>query len=176
MPFNLHVGLSKKIGLPDYGSLGASCTVEFELDGSLLNGDLDAFHRRVRGAFGACRKAVQDELDRHQVAPQMPSSASHNGQPDTPSPRTAPPADNGQAANRTSSAPRASEKQVKYLRQLSGQIRGLGLRKLDLVSHRLTGKPLAELTSFDASSLIDTLKAVKDGDLDLDHVLEGGGS
>lgn len=35
MPITLNVGLSKKIGLPDYGSLGASCNVQVELDGSL---------------------------------------------------------------------------------------------------------------------------------------------
>ena len=176
MPFNLHVGLSKKIGLPDYGSLGASCTVEFELDGSLLNGDLDAFHRRVREAFGACRQAVQDELDRHQTAAPSPPAPPSNGHHEGPPPRTAPARSNGHASPRNGSAPGASEKQIKFLRQLSGQIRGLGLRKLDLVSRRLTGKPMAELTSFDASSLIDTLKAVKDGDLDLNHVLEGSGT
>ena len=170
MPLTLNVGLSKKIGLPDYGSLGANCSVEFEVDGSLLGSDLDGFHRRVRHAFDACRQAVQDELDRHQVPPQISPSNGGNGQLDNPPRRTAAPANNG-----NSSAPRASEKQVKFLRQLSGQIRGLGVRRLDIVSRRLTGKPLAELTSFDASSLIDTLKAVKDGDLDLNHVLEGSG-
>jgi hypothetical protein len=34
MPLRLHVGLTKKIGQPDYGSLGASCSVEVELDQS----------------------------------------------------------------------------------------------------------------------------------------------
>ena len=176
MPFTLQVGLTKKAGLPDYGSLGASCTVEFEVDGSLLNGDLEAFHRRVREAYGACRQAVQDELARHQATAPSPSAPPSNGYQESPPPRTAPAQSNGPAAARNGSGPGASEKQVKYLRQLSGQIRGLGLRKLDLVSQRLTGKPLAELTSFDASSLIDTLKAVKDGDLDLNHVLEGSGT
>src|SRR5687767_219737 len=47
MPLTLNVGLTKKMGLPDYGSLGASCHVEVELDGSLLQCDLDGFHRHV---------------------------------------------------------------------------------------------------------------------------------
>ena len=61
MPLRLNVGLSKKIGQPDYGSLGASCHVDMELDGSLINHDLESFHRHVRNAFIACREAVDDE-------------------------------------------------------------------------------------------------------------------
>jgi hypothetical protein len=62
----LNVGLSKKIGQPDYGSLGASCHVEVELDGSLLQADLEGFQERAMRAFAACRQAVTDELARHQ--------------------------------------------------------------------------------------------------------------
>ena len=50
MPLTCNVGLTKKVGLPDYGSLGASCSVQFELDSMLLQTDLQAFHQQVSNA------------------------------------------------------------------------------------------------------------------------------
>jgi hypothetical protein len=55
MPLTLGVGLTKKTGLPNYGSVGAGCHIEVKLDGSLLQGDLKTFHRHVRNAFWSCR-------------------------------------------------------------------------------------------------------------------------
>ena len=66
MPLKVNVGLSQKIGLPDYGSLGATCHVEYEADSSLLTADLETFQRQVKNAFIACKQAVQDELQRQQ--------------------------------------------------------------------------------------------------------------
>ena len=40
MALKLNVGLAKKVGMPDYGSVCASCYVESELDGSLLTTEL----------------------------------------------------------------------------------------------------------------------------------------
>ena len=62
----LNVGISKKIGLPDYGSLGTTCNVEVEVDGRLIFDDLDGFHQKVRQAYVACAQAVNDELVRQQ--------------------------------------------------------------------------------------------------------------
>jgi hypothetical protein len=62
MPLKLNVGISKKIGQPDYGSLAASCHVEVELDQALLQADLSSFHDRIQKTFAACRQAVNDEL------------------------------------------------------------------------------------------------------------------
>jgi len=75
----LNVGLSKKIGQPDYGSLGASCHVEVELDGALLRDDLETFHTHVKNAFLACRQAVQDELARHQRGTSSNGASHANG-------------------------------------------------------------------------------------------------
>jgi len=54
----INVGLSKKIGQPDYGSLGASCHVEMEVE----NGDREGFQNAVRKAYAACREAVEKQL------------------------------------------------------------------------------------------------------------------
>ena len=39
MPLSLNVSHSKKVGLPNYGSQGACCSLGIELDGSLLRDD-----------------------------------------------------------------------------------------------------------------------------------------
>jgi len=44
MPMTITTGLSKKVGLPDYGSLGVTCNVTFEADHNLLDRDLEGFH------------------------------------------------------------------------------------------------------------------------------------
>ena len=62
MAMKIHVGLQKKVGQPNYGSLGASCQIEFEMDSTLLESNMDGFHDRVNGAFMACRQAVNLQL------------------------------------------------------------------------------------------------------------------
>jgi len=57
----LHAGVSKKIGLPGFSSASASCTIEAELDSSLLN-DSDGFQVVVKRAYQSCEKAVQDQI------------------------------------------------------------------------------------------------------------------
>ena len=60
MPMKVQLGVAKKIGQPDYGSLGASCNIELELDGGLLFNDLDGLQQKVRAAYTACRQAVDN--------------------------------------------------------------------------------------------------------------------
>lgn len=64
MPLKVNLGLSKMISLPPCGSLGASCSIELELDSSLLQGNLEGFHQHVRAVYVACAQSVQDELTR----------------------------------------------------------------------------------------------------------------
>ena len=156
MPLKLNVGLSKKIGQPDFGSLGLSCHVEVALDGSL--NDLDSFQRHVRNAYIACHKAVADELSRHEQTP--PKDNNGNG--------ALAPSNNG-SGSRTEY--QASDKQLNYARRLASQIQGLG--RIDDLVTRMFDKPVSDLTSFEASSVIDQLKAIKDGTLRLDEIADG---
>lgn len=65
MPVRINVGLSKKVGQQNFGSLGAVCNVEFEIDGGYDNGSTDRFQDAVRRAYAACREAVESELAAH---------------------------------------------------------------------------------------------------------------
>jgi len=50
MGMKISVGLQKKVGQPNYGSLGASCHVEFELDMAMIENNLEGFHNKVNSA------------------------------------------------------------------------------------------------------------------------------
>jgi hypothetical protein len=66
MPLRLNVGVSKKLGLPAYSSVGASCNLDLELENGILR-DPAGFRDQVQGAFLAAQRAVDDELARLQT-------------------------------------------------------------------------------------------------------------
>lgn len=160
MPLTVSTGLSKKQGLPDYGSIGASCNIQFELEASLLENDVAAFQQRVRDSYIACAQAVNDELARQHPIPRQ-----------TPTPGIAEARANGHATNGKGHG--ASDKQLGYARQLAVQINGLGVRRLETLANKMFSKPIVELSSLDASGLIDCLKAIKAGEINLDDALNG---
>lgn len=173
MPIKLNIGLSKKVGLPDYGSLGASCAVEVELDHGLLDSDLDGFHTKVQKLYTACRQAVHDELARQQpstAARATPSTNGNNGHGHANGSAHSHANGNGHGQAYT---PPASAKQIEYAQQLAKQITGLGVRRLETLAQRMHQRPLAALSSLEASALIDLLRAIKTGKLELGHVLAG---
>ena len=172
MPMKLHVGLARKVGLPEYSSISASCSVEVELNGSLVFDDLDGFQRRVRQAYVACQQGVDDELARQQ---QREARAAPAQSDQTHGKANTTAGGNGSQSNGNgaSNGHRASQKQIAFIRQLSGQISGLGVRRLDTLAGKMFSKPMADLSGLDASGLIDTLKAIKAGEIDLDTALNG---
>jgi hypothetical protein len=163
MPLKLNVGVSRKVGLPDYGSVGATCNIEVELDGSMLKGDLEAFHAQVRHAYDAARQAVHDELARLQAAgtqaPTKPpardavnGSGAGNGHA----------RGNGEAilAGRTvAEAPRsgksATASQVSAIRSIARQ---KGVELVPLLRSEYDVERPEDLTLRQASVLIDWLK------------------
>ena len=178
MPIKTNVGISRKIADNNNGSRGASVNLEVELDSGLIQ-EPQRFLDRIRQVFRLAQQAVDEELARHQPGNGTASRATNgagNGQ--TAQPSNSGTNGNGQATNGNgqrngSKGHSAPEKQLSFARQLAKAIQGLGIRRLETLAQKLYGKPLAGLTTMDASGLIDTLKSIKDGQIDLDSVLEG---
>ena len=89
MAVKLSVGLQQKVGQPEYGSLGASCYLEFEIDRSLLESDRDGFQQQVRSAFAACQQSVNEQLAQPAQRPAPNGNGHSNGNPDRPAAGTA---------------------------------------------------------------------------------------
>jgi hypothetical protein len=167
MPLRINVGLSKKVGLPDYGSLGASCHVEYEADASLLNTDLEGFQRQVKNAYIACRQAVQDELRRHQaIDPALQGNrnvpASRNGAGPQRSNGSSARATNAHSANggnngqRRTSGRKATASQVRALEAIGNRLQ-LDLQRWLFEKYGL--HVASELSIADASSAIEELNS-----------------
>ncbi len=177
MPVTISVGLSKKIGLPAYSSVGASCQIEFEAESPVLARDLKGFHQQVHTAYVACCQAVHNELARQQG--QLAGASGNGDVPIDPDPEAAPRlgGENGGSTAVNGAAerpPRATKKQMDYLHQLAERNRRLGVRRLERLAQKRFGKPLADLSAADASTLIDALKAVEASNVELPHLLDDG--
>jgi len=154
----LHAGVSKKVGLPGFSSASASCTIEAELDSSLLQ-DHEGFQVVVQRAYQSCEKAVQD-----QIARLTNEDQSETSQPQEVIEVRTSPAISGASVNRLPAAqftnqpsPRpATASQVKAIRAIAAR------RKIDLVGllrERFGLTTADELGIRQASNLIDELKS-----------------
>jgi hypothetical protein len=164
----LHAGVSKKVGLPGFSSASASCTIEAELDSSLLQ-DHEGFQIVVQRAYQSCEQAVQDQIAR----------LTNDGQSDDSQPNTQPqemievrtsPAIRGVTVTARGAETRetnravfrdapshrpATASQVKAIRAIAAR------RKIDLVGmlrERFGLTTADELGIRQASNLIDELK------------------
>ena len=174
MPLKTNIGVSRKVADNNYGSRGASVNLEVELDSGLIQ-QPDRFMERVRQVFRLAQQAVDEELNRQQAGTNgtnYAANAANRGAGNGTSGNGAGNCHaNGNGHRNGQGGNPASEKQLDYAKQLAKQINGLGIRRLESLSQKMHGKPLAGLTTMDASGLIDTLKAIKEGRMDLNAVL-----
>ena len=182
MPLKTNIGVSRKVADNNYGSRGASVNLEVELDSALIN-DPQRFHERIRQVFRLAQQAIDEELGRQQPAANHATDAAasngratpQNGSHATPQNGSSH-ATNGNTNGNGRAATNASEKQLTYARQLAKSINGLGIRNLETLAQKMFSKPLAGLSTLDASGLIDTLKSIKTGEIDIKSVLNGAAS
>ncbi len=145
MSSKITVGLNRKVGQPNYGSLGASCHIDLEVDTqSVLSGGQEMIDR-IRRSFELCNAEVERELTR-QSQPTAAAAQQHH---------QAPPAAKPEAPASSSSPRPATPAQLRAIHAIAAK------GKLKLADH-LTDFGVAAPDGLDlrqASQLIDRLKS-----------------
>jgi len=188
----LNIGFNRKIGEANFSSRGASVNLEIEVESGAVR-EPDKLQAKIDYLFKLAKASVDAQLNGGNASQQTQPAANNNGNNGngTHANASASQANGNGNGNGHSSAGNgngnangngsgngngyhATEKQLNFASQLAKGIRGLGARRLESLTGRMFGKPLAGLTSLDASSLIDTLKAIKEGRVSLDAALSEG--
>ena len=133
------VSFNQKLGQPNYGSVGVGCSVEVELDSSLVEKDTQELHGKLDLAYITCRQSVQSQLIPFQASESAPARALTHSEPSSERP----------------SRP-ATQSQQRALWAICNQS-GLNL---EAVCRDVYEVPAADCLSISqASSLIDKLKS-----------------
>ena len=140
----LNVGFNRKVGEANYGSRGASVTLELELDSGLV-GDPDKLRDRVRQMFLLAKVSVDEELNGNATASNGSSSNGH-GQ-------------NGNGRRRDATR-RATASQVRALHAICARN---GIELADKLRVDFGISEPDQLTITEASTLIDQLKGQPNG-------------
>jgi hypothetical protein len=154
MPLKLNVGLVKKVGLPNYSSLGASCHLELELDPRLLPDHPEEFQDHVRQAFVACEQSVEEELSRQGATPAPASQPVETANGDGACTNGRGLTANAVAPGRMNATRPATEAQIRALQSIAERY------QLDLATElqtRFGVERLEELSVREASRFIDQL-------------------
>ncbi len=141
------VGLQQKIGQPNFGSIGASCSIELHLDDDEAARP-EVLSSRVRQAFAQCRDCIAKELLLHETTPSGDLLKSER-----------PSSDQKRIPERSTSsdhAPRtATEAQVRAIRAIASKA---GLSLASELEQGFGVRSPNQLTIAQASQLIDSLK------------------
>jgi hypothetical protein len=158
MAFKINVGLSRKIGQPNFGSLGASCHIDLEIDPQTIGHGPEAIQRQIMGAFAICKQAVDTELAKCESQEAVTAAdCFHPVEQPAVVRRYAQQPHNGQSAAPEGSSPRrpATAAQIKALHSIAGRA-GLRLAS-ELEQHCGVNNP-SQLSIQQASRMIDHLK------------------
>jgi len=151
----LNVGVHRKLGQPDFGSVGARCDIELELDGTLLFANPDVLQDKIRTAYSACERAVAHELSHltHRSAP-----TGNNGQSQHPAPANGHQNPTHADSTRNGSPRPATSSQIRALHAIANR---QGLHLTDLLKQRFHVYKAEKLSIVQVSDLIDELKGAE---------------
>lgn len=154
MPLRLNIGLSKKVGLPDYGSLGASANLELELDSGAVS-DPDRLRQQVRYLFGLAKASVEEELNQQQAALPHTATNGHGTAASTNGNGHQHSAANGHRPAGRSNGRAATASQVRAIKTIASR------QRLNLAAQLepFGVQAVEDLSIQQASQLIDELKA-----------------
>lgn len=153
MPLKASIGLSRKVGQENYGSLGANCQLEIELDASLV-GDAEAFHEKIQRLYALANQAVTDQLAQ-KAASNGNGNAHENGYQRPANTRNQ--NGNGRGNDDNNNSP-ASNRQIKYLLDIARQKHRMDLAQTAEFCREQVGvNDIYQLTKNQASTVIDRL-------------------